>query len=501
MPENIIKRNPKPKYDVALIGGGIMSTTLATLLHEFDPGLKIAIFERLGRFAKESTAAWNNAGTGHSAFCELNYTPQAKDGSINISKAESIAEQFEISKQFWSYLLTKNHIDEPKEFINSCPHMSLVFGESDADFLQKRHEKMTESSLFKGMKFSTDHDQLREWIPLIMSKRKENEILAATKMDLGTDVNFGSLTRKMGRFLAEDSNVEIFLYHEAKDIDLKADGTWSIDMKDRLNSHSQEVAADFVFIGAGGYALPLLESSDIPESEGYGGFPVSGEWLVTFNPELVAQHQAKVYTQATVDAPPMSVPHLDLRIIDGKKALLFGPFAGFSTKFLKEGSYLDLPESVNFKNIRSLFGAWWHNLPLTQYLIRQVAMTKDQRIQHLREFVKDAKEEDWTLKIAGQRVQVIKKDEKEGGKLEFGTEVVVNENGTIASLLGASPGASTAVYAMMQVIEKCFPEKLENEWKEKLLEIIPSYGQKLAENPELTEKVRNYTKEKLELEY
>lgn len=501
MPKFLSNITPKPKYDAVLVGGGIMSVTLATLLHELEPSLNIAIFERLGRFAMESSAAWNNAGTGHSAFCELNYTPEKEDGTIDISKAESIAEQFEVSKQFWSYLLTKNYITEPKSFINSCPHMSLVFGKKETEFLRKRQEKMIQSPLFEGMKFSTDHAQLQEWIPLIMQKRKENEVLAATKMDLGTDVNFGTLTRKMGRFLADDSGVEVFLYHEVKDLDLMKDGTWRLEVKDRVNHHKQEVSADFVFIGAGGYALPLLDSSDIPESAGYGGFPVSGEWLVSFNQELVAKHHAKVYTQATVDAPPMSVPHLDLRIIDGKKALLFGPFAGFSTKFLKNGSYLDLPESVNFKNIRSLFGAWWHNLPLTQYLIRQVAMNKAQRMQHLREFVKDAKEEDWELKIAGQRVQIIKKDDELGGKLEFGTEVVVNENGTIASLLGASPGASTAVFAMTQVLEKCFPEKMKGEWREKLLEIIPSYGQKLGENRNLTEKTRNYTKEKLELDY
>ncbi|KUJ51237.1 malate dehydrogenase (quinone) [Chryseobacterium sp. JAH] len=501
MPNTILSRTPKPKYDVVLIGGGIMSATLATLLHEFDPDLNIAIFERLGRFAKESTAAWNNAGTGHSAFCELNYTPEGEDGTVDISKAESIAEQFEISKQFWSYLIDKKYISTPSDFINSCAHMSLVFGEKDAEYLKKRYEAMKDSPLFSDMKFSSDHNQLREWIPLVMSKRNEAEVLAATKMDLGTDVNFGSLTRKMGRHLLEDSNVEVFLYHEVKDIDPRTDGTWEMKVKDRIHSHKQEVVADFVFIGAGGYALPLLESSDIKESEGYGGFPVSGEWLVTHNPELVEKHQAKVYTQATVDAPPMSVPHLDLRIIDGKKALLFGPFAGFSTKFLKEGNYLDLPASVNTKNIRSLFGAWWHNIPLTKYLVQQVAMTKAQRIQHLREFVKDAKEEDWELKVAGQRVQIIKKDGKQGGKLEFGTEVVVNKQGTIASLLGASPGASTAVFAMVNVLEKCFPEKINGEWREKLLEMIPSYGQNLAENPELTEQVRAYSKEKLELKH
>ena len=305
----------------------------------------------------------------------------------------------------------------------------------------------------------------------------------------------------MGRHLIENSNVEVFLYHEAKDIDPTDDGKWAIQIKDRLHSHKQQVTADFLFIGAGGYSLPLLESSDISESEGYGGFPVSGQWLVSHNQELVKKHHAKVYTKATVDAPPMSVPHLDLRIIDGEKALLFGPFAGFSTKFLKEGSYLDLPESVNFHNIRSLFGAWWHNIPLTKYLIQQVAMTKKQRLAHLRDFIKDAREEDWELKIAGQRVQIIKKDEKLGGKLEFGTEVVVNKRGNLASLLGASPGASTSVSAMLSVLERCFPEKMKGEWHAKLTEIIPSYGQKLAENKELTQDIRDFTKTKLQLEY
>lgn len=501
MPDSLIKKTPNPQYDVVLIGGGIMSATLATLLHEFEPGLNIAIFERLGRFAQESSATWNNAGTGHSAFCELNYTPEKEDGTIDIRKAEDVAEQFEISKQFWAYLIRKEYIQSPKQFISSCPHMSLVFGQSDSEYLKKRHEAMVKSHLFRGMEFTTDHDQLREWIPLVMHKRKDNEILAATKMDMGTDVNFGTLTRKLGQFLSDDSNVDVFRYYEAKDLDLRDDGKWEIEIRDRLHQHNQHVVADFVFIGAGGYALPLLDSSDIPESEGYGGFPVSGEWLVSHNQELVEKHHAKVYTLASVDAPPMSVPHLDLRIIDGEKALLFGPFAGFSTKFLKEGSYLDLPESINFKNIRSLFGAWWHNLPLTQYLVRQVAMTKPQRMQHLREFIKDADEKDWELRVAGQRVQIIKKDEELGGKLEFGTEVVVNKNGTIASLLGASPGASTAAYAMIQVLEKCFPDKLQNEWKEKLLEIIPTYGQDLSENPELTAKIREYTKETLELDY
>ncbi|AIL44961.1 malate dehydrogenase (quinone) [Elizabethkingia anophelis] len=492
--------NPKPKYDVVLIGGGIMSATLGTMLHEFDPNLKIALFERLKDVARESSSAWNNAGTGHSAFCELNYTTEKKDGSVDISKAEKIAEQFEISKQFWAYLISKGYIDSPREFINSCPHMSLVFGEKDIEFLKKRHATMIKSHLFEGMEFSEDHDKLKEWVPLIMRSRNASEKLAATRATMGTDVDFGALTKKLVKHLEESSNVEVFRYHEIKDID-DNNGKWRMKIKDRLNNHPVEVEADFVFIGAGGYALPLLDSSGIEESKGYGGFPVSGQWLVTKDPELIAMHHAKVYTQATVDAPPMSVPHLDLRIIDGEKALLFGPFAGFSTKFLKNGSYLDLPESVNFKNIRSLFGAWWHNLSLTRYLIRQVTMNKDQRIAHLRDFIKDANADKWELMVAGQRVQIIKKDEAEGGKLEFGTEVVTNKKGTIASLLGASPGASTAAFAMINILEKCFGDKLQKEWRDKLLEMVPTYGRKLKDSAELTDRVRNYTKEKLELDY
>ncbi len=491
---------PKPKYDVALIGGGIMGATLATMLHEFDPALEIVIFERLGEVAKESSSAWNNAGTGHSAFCELNYTPE-KEGKIDIKKAEYIAEQFEVSKQFWSYLISKGIIDKPKEFINSCPHMSFVFGEKDVDYLKRRHDALLKSPLFQGMEYSDDHKKLAEWIPLMMHKRMSTDKLAATKMDLGTDIDFGKLTSKLIEHLKKTESVEVFTYHEVKDIDADGKGGWELQVNDRKNLHKQTVEADFVFIGAGGYALPLLESSGIEESKGYGGFPVSGQWLVTTNPELVEKHHAKVYTQATVGAPPMSVPHLDLRIIDGKKALLFGPFAGFSTKFLKEGSYLDLPESVNFKNIRSLFGAWWHNMPLTRYLIQQVTMSKAQRMSHLRDFVKDAREDDWDLKQAGQRVQIIKRDRFEGGRLEFGTEVVVNNDRNIASLLGASPGASTSAFAMIMVLEKCFETRLSTEWKQKLLEMVPSYGKKLAELPDLIKQIRDYSKEKLELEY
>lgn len=489
----------KDHYDVVLVGGGIMSTTLAMLLHTLEPTLKIAIFERLGRFAKESSSAWNNAGTGHSAFCELNYTPMDSQGRISITKAEAIATQFELSRQFWAYMVERGFVSDPEDFITPCPHQSLVFGPEDREFLRKRFEAMLESPLFKGMEYSENFDKLREWMPLIMEGRSPKEVLAATRMEIGTDVNFGALTRKMGKFLLHESEVEIFLYHEVKDLDLISGGDWELEIRDRLHNTNHSTRADFVFIGAGGYALPLLESADIVQSEGYGGFPVSGEWLVSFSPELIAKHQSKVYTLASVDAPPMSVPHLDLRTIGGEQALLFGPFAGFSTKFLKEGSYLDLPESINFKNIRSLFGAWWHNLPLTTYLVQQVAMTKLQRMNHLREFVKDAREQDWEEKVAGQRVQIIKKDPEMGGRLEFGTEVVVGASGTIATLLGASPGASVCVSAMLEVLERCFPTRMEQGWKEKLQGMMPSYGKDLSKDPVLLHQVRSHTARILKL--
>lgn len=491
----------KEKYDIALIGGGIMSATLGIMLKEFNPNLNIVLLERLDRVAQESSAAWNNAGTGHSAFCELNYTPRKKDGSIDLTKAEKIVEQFEISKQFWAFLVDKGYIDKPEDFIRSCPHMSLVFGEENTQFLKDRYTAMKENHLFCEMKFSEDFNQIKEWLPLITENRNKSEKLAVTKLDLGTEMNFGNLTSKMVNHLSKTNAIDLFTAHEVEDIDLNNDQTWQLEIKNRTTKEDFKVNANFVFIGAGGYALPLLDSSDIKESDGYGGFPVSGEWLVCNNPEIVKKHSVKCYTKAEVNAPPMSVPHLDLRMIDGKESLLFGPFASFSTKFLKYGKSVDLPMSIDFDNIPSMLGAWWNNLPLTEYLIKEVTMSKNDRLEALRKFVKNAKEEDWELKVAGQRVQIIKKDEKEGGKIQFGTEVVVNENKTIASLLGASPGASTSVYVMLEVLEKCFGDKLQNEWKEKLIEMVPSYGKTLANEPELTTNIRAFSKEKLNLNY
>ena len=486
--------------DVILIGAGIMSATLGVLLKELEPDISIAIFERLEDVALESSDAWNNAGTGHSAFCELNYTPQNEDGSINITKALKIAAQFETSKQFWSYLVAQKYCSDPQDFINQIPHISFVWGNKNVAFLKKRYEALTQNALFEGMVFTDDVAQIKEWIPLVMEDREKNEKCAATKIDIGTDVDFGALTRVLFRHLQLQKNVTLYLNHEVRDIEKIDESTWKITVKDLLNDEKRKLQTTFVFIGAGGGSLPLLDKSNIEEAKGYGGFPISGQWLKCNNKEVIAHHAAKVYGKASVGAPPMSVPHLDTRMIGGEKALLFGPFAGFSTKFLKNGSFMDLPLSIEFDNIYPMLSAGWHNLALTKYLIKQVAQSDEDRMNALKQYLPNANAADWELAIAGQRVQVIKKDEKEGGVLEFGTEIVATEDGSIVGLLGASPGASTSVSIMIDVLKKCFPVQMESAaWQNKLKEMIPSYGQKLSEDAMLCKAVRERTTRLLEL--
>jgi malate dehydrogenase (quinone) len=487
--------------DIVLIGAGIMSATLGTLLKELQPELTIEIFERLDVAAAESSDAWNNAGTGHSAFCELNYTPERPDGTIDTSKAVKIAESFEVSKEFWAYLIERNLIDVPGSFIRRIPHMSFVWGEKNVEYLRKRYEALTECHLFKEMKYSEDPRQLEEWIPLIMEGRKEQEICAATRMEIGTDVNFGSLTRCMFKHLTQTDGVDMNYNHQVKTLKQDKQGFWHVKVKDEASGNRRDVKAKFVFIGAGGGSLPLLLKSGIPEGKGFGGFPVSGQWLRCKNPAIIEKHNAKVYGTAAVGSPPMSVPHLDTRMIKGKRELLFGPYAGFTTKFLKQGSFLDLIKSIRLSNIIPMLSAGYRNIPLTKYLIDQVRLTPEARVELLREYVPTAKMEDWELEVAGQRVQVIKKDEEQGGILEFGTEVVSAADGSIAALLGASPGASTAVSIMISLLDKCFKDKMQSQaWKSKLKEMIPSFGENMGKDAELLRRIRAKTSEVLKLE-
>lgn len=486
--------------NVVLIGAGIMSATLGILLKELQPDISIAIFERLPEVAAESSDAWNNAGTGHSAFCELNYTPEKADGSIDISKALKIATQFEESKAFWAYLVQQKYFHDPQDFISAIPHMSFVWGEKNVDYLRKRYEALTQNALFAGMQYTEESTVINEWAPLVTEGRDTTEKVAATKMDIGTDVDFGALTRVMMKHLAEQPGVSLYLSHEIRDLDKENDGRWEAKVKGLQSGEIKRLLGDFVFIGAGGGSLRLLEKSNIEEAEGYGGFPISGQWLRCNNKNVTDRHAAKVYGKASVGAPPMSVPHLDTRMIGYEKALLFGPFAGFSTKFLKNGSYMDLPLSIEFDNILPMLSAGWHNIDLTKYLIRQATQSHEERMTALREYLPEAKAEDWDLAIAGQRVQVIKKDKGQGGVLEFGTEIVSAADGSLAALLGASPGASTAVSVMIDVLKRCFPAQMASaEWQNKLKVIIPSFGQSLAEDGLLVKEVRDRTSKLLEL--
>lgn len=490
--------NIQTRTDIVLIGAGIMSATLGTLLKELKPDLDITVFEKLSKPGEESSNEWNNAGTGHAALCELNYTTEKPDGSIDIGKAIQINEQFQVSLQFWSYLVERGLIKNPKDFIMPLPHMSMVQGERNVAFLKKRFEAMSANPLFAGMEFSDDPEQLKAWIPLIMQDRRQDEPIAATKIDSGTDVNFGALTRMLFEHL-KNQQVDINYRHSVQDLKQTRDGHWELKVRNLETGTVESITAKFVFIGGGGGSLHLLQKSGIPEGKRIGGFPVSGIFMVCNNPEIVEQHHAKVYGKAKVGAPPMSVPHLDTRFIDNKKSLLFGPFAGFSPKFLKSGSVFDLITSVKPHNVLTMLAAGVKNFALTKYLIQQVMLSKEKRMEELREFIPNAKSEDWELVVAGQRVQVIKDTETGGkGTLQFGTEVVSSSDGSIAALLGASPGASTAVSVMLEVLARCFPEQMK-EWEPKIKEMIPTYGLSLRNDPELIHQIQTSTAQVLRL--
>lgn len=487
------------QVDVLLVGAGVMSATLAAMLKELDPHLSINIVERLPKIAGESSDGWNNAGTGHAGYCELNYTPQNPDGSVAINRALQINAAFEESLQFWSYLVEQN-ILKPKDFINPTPHLSFVWGKDNVEFLKKRFESLSQHPLFQDMEYSEDVSKLKDWMPLIMEGRDSRSV-AATRVDYGTDVDFGALTRSLISHLQKQNDFELKLSHSVRRLKQDKRGIWHVGVHDLANKKSHTIKAKFVFLGAGGGALPLLQKSRIPESKGYGGFPVSGLWLVCKNPDIIKEHNAKVYGKAAIGAPPMSVPHLDTRIIDGEPALLFGPYAGFTTKFLKKGSLLDLVKSFKLNNMKSMTWAGLRNMDLTRYLIGEVFQSPAKRLDALKQYFPNAKAEDWHLATAGQRVQIIKNCHKKGGKLEFGTEIVTAKDGSIAALLGASPGASTSVQAMTEVIKRCFSDRVQTqEWKVKMRTMVPSYGQSLIEDAELLKEVRTRTLSTLQLQ-
>lgn len=486
--------------DVVLVGGGVMSATLGMMLTQLDPSMKIVMLERLDHVAHESTDGWNNAGTGHAGYCELNYTPETEDGDVAIERALQINAQYEVSLQFWSYLVEQGMLPEPSKFINRTPHQSFVWGDKDVAFLKRRHERMSAHHLFRGMEYTESPRELEDWMPLIIQGRDPMQRVAATRIRHGSDVDFGSLTRNMVEYLQSQPNFELMLGSPVHYIDQRDNGRWKVRVKNQHTGEQTKLESEFVFLGAGGGALPLLQKSGISEARGYGGFPVSGQWLVCRKPDVVGQHHAKVYGKAPIGAPPMSVPHLDTRIINGEPALLFGPFAGFTTRFLKQGSIFDLFGSVRTTNLKPMLSVSKSNMDLTRYLIGEVFQSHSARVDALRNFFPEAEEGNWELRNAGQRVQIIKQAEGGGGKLEFGTEIVAAKDGTLAALLGASPGASTAANAMISVIERCFPKKIQTpEWQERMKVMVPSYGQSLVDDESLLTQVRERTLSTLKL--
>lgn len=486
----------RENVDVVLIGSGIMSATLGAMLKDLQPDLDIRLYERLNYVARESSDPWNNAGTGHAALCELNYTPQGADGTIDTAKAATINEQFLVSRQYWSHLVGEGVLRDPNTFINSVPHISYGRGEAGRDYIKARYEAMRTNPLFADIEYSDDPSVHADWLPLMFGGRSGDEVNGVSRFQSGTDVDFGSLARQLLTHIGQQG-VPIRTGHAVVDLTRSARG-WIVKIKDTARGETFEVDARFVFIGAGGGALPLLQKTGIAEGHGYGGFPVSGQFLRTADPELVAKHRAKVYGQAATGAPPMSVPHLDTRVIDGREYLMFGPYAGFSPKFLKTGKLWDLPGSVRGNNIGSMLGVARDNTSLIKYLVSELVKNKDQRLESLREFYPEAEAADWELITAGQRVQIMKKDPKRGGVLAFGTEVVSAADGSVAALLGASPGASTAVSAMIGVLRTGFATEFPA-WEKKLTDWIPSFGRKLEDDPKLLAEVSTATATALKL--
>lgn len=453
--------------DVVLIGGGIMSATLGSMLAVLEPHWRIVMLEKADELASESSDPWNNAGTGHSGYCELNYMPNPEDGS----KAASIAQQFHASREWWAYLAGRGLID-PTAFIHSTPHMDVVFGSGDVDYLRRRHATLVKDPLFAALEYSEDRRTIAKWAPLVMSGRTDNETIAATRHPQGTDVDFGALTRQLTDLITARGGTAL-LGHDVRAIDRAHAGGWIVSGNGPERARFS-IKAKHVFVGAGGFALRLLQRAKLPEVRGYAVLPVGAAFYRCSAPEVVAQHESKIYGQAAIGAPPMSVPHLDKRVVNGNGHLLFGPYATFSTKLLKRGKLTDFFTTLRWHNLHVIVAAGVQNLSLVRYLIAELAARPRKKFAQLQRFYPGAKFSEWELILAGQRAQLVKPDRRKIGALQQGTELVTSADNTMSGLLGASPGASTAVPIMLDLLRRCFPDSWGATWHNVLSEAIPS---------------------------
>jgi malate dehydrogenase (quinone) len=464
-------------HDVVLIGGGLMSATLGALLARLQPDWSMVLCERLDEIAAESSHPDNNAGTGHSGFCELNYMPNPDDPD----RAARIARMFHVSRQFWAGLVESGEIDDPTAFVNPAPHMDLVFGERDVAYLRDRFETLRAMPLFSAMEYSEDHDAIEKWAPLLMRGRDPRQQVAATRYPAGTDIDFGALTKILTRTMT-DAGTQVLLGHEVTRLERDSDGVWTVAGRRRADRRRFAVRGRFVFVGAGGYTLTLLQRAGIPEVRGFAVFPFGARFPRTDNPDVVGLHEAKVYSQAAIGAPPMSVPHLDRRSVNGETSLLFGPYASFSTRLLKHGALTDLFRTVRLRNIGVLLSAGVGNASLARYLVEQHLSSRRRRFAELRRFYPQARAADWRLVRAGQRAQLVKPGRGGRGVLTFGTELVTAADGAIAGLLGASPGASTAPAVMADLLARCFPEH-QPRWQTELRRLMPGLTEPVDAGP------------------
>ncbi|WP_404362730.1 malate:quinone oxidoreductase [Marinobacter sp.] len=478
--------------NVIIIGAGIMGTTFATLAKEMAPDLDITILERLDGPGEGNSSAFWNAGTGHEANCELNYTPVDEE-VISVEKALKIHAQFNVAKQFWAHLVKKGAVKEPETFINQTRHCTIV-SESAIEELKLRFSEMSAHHFFEQMRYSEDFDEIKSWIPYVMEERPRHEKMAATLVETGTDVNFGALTEQMAEHAVRDLGVSIKYGTHVKRVHRSPTGRWVIEAD--TSGEPVQYKADVLFVGAGGGAFPLLKKSHLPFRRRFAGFPVGGRFLqAPVSKEEADHYRAKTYGKAKVGAPPMSVPHLDLRVVNGRHYLLFGPFASFKPRLERGRGFFDYLASIRPHDIPGLLNVALEHFPLVKYLVSETFKGEKSMFEELDSFAPGlSKRFDWKPIQAGQRVQIIK-----DGDLQMGTEILVSSDKTYGTLLGASPGASVSPEVMLRCLEQLLPAIFtKEEARKKKNEIFPEDDlDRLINDPDHYREIRDAVNEQL----